>query len=244
MISKKLSERYGNKRVRVTGAGRTDQGVHARGQAIHFDVPAVISDVAHFEHSFNRMLPGDVRIFNLTAAPPGNQLQRSVGEPFHAIKSAVGKLYVYRFTTNAFMDPMLRNYCTHVYLPVNLDLFRECLSIFQGTHDFRAFGNRVEQSEKDFEDKLYVDYNTVRTINSVHFVDEGRGYYRIEFDIQSAIYKMIRNIVGTSLHVAAGNMPIDALQTLLLTSPPRNDNIAMPAPPQGLTLEHVYYDHF
>lgn len=244
VISKKLSERYSNKRVRVTGAGRTDQGVHARGQAIHFDVPTFISDVAHFEHSFNRMLPGDVRIFNLTAAPPGNKVQQLAGEPFHAIKSAVGKLYVYRFTTNPFVDPILRNYCTHVYLPVNLDLFQECLSIFQGTHDFRAFGNRVEQSEKDFEDKLYVDYNTVRTINAVHFVDEGRGYYRIEFDIQSAIYKMIRNIVGTSLHVAAGNMPFHALQALLLTSPPRNENIAMPAPPQGLTLEHVYYDHF
>ena len=180
----------------------------------------------------------------MSVAPPGNQEQQISGEAFHAIKSATGKLYVYRFTTNAFVDPMLRNYCTHVYHRIDLALFQECFALFEGTHDFRAFGNRVEQSEKDFEEKIYVDYCTVRTVNSIRFVDEGGGYYRIEFDIKSAIYKMIRNIVGSCLHVAAGNRPMEFLQELLEKSPSRLANEAMPAPPQGLTLQHVYYDHY
>jgi tRNA pseudouridine38-40 synthase len=190
------------------------------------------------------MLPDDVRLFNLTIAPPGNPAQQLMGEPFHAIKSATAKLYIYRFTTNPFVEPMLRNYVAHVYLPTDLRTFEECLALFVGTHDFKAFGNRVEQSLKAFDEKLYVDYTTIRTINSIRLVEEGRGLYRVEFHIKSAIYKMIRNIVGTSLHVAAGHMSISALRRLLEDAPPRTSNVALPAPPQGLTLEHVYYNHF
>mmetsp|Transcript_3721 Transcript_3721/g.5089 ORF Transcript_3721/g.5089 Transcript_3721/m.5089 type:complete len:266 (+) Transcript_3721:219-1016(+) len=243
VISGKLSERYSKQRVRVTGAGRTDQGVHARGQTIHFDVPNIIDDIEHFQYTFNRMLPSDIRIYNLTTAPPGNEHQQRIGEPFHAIKSATGKLYIYKFTTNPFVEPNLRNYCSHIYRPIDIHLLQECLSKFVGTHDFRAFGNRVEQSLKDYDEK-HIDYSTIRTIRSIDLIHEGNGYYRVEFQIKSAIYKMIRNIMGTSFMVAAGDMPASLLCELLEKAPPRIHNEALPAQPQGLTLEHVHYDHY
>lgn len=96
MIGKQLSSRF-NTPIRVTGASRTDLGVHARGQAVHFDLPEAYDDLKHLEFTLNRMLPDDVRLFNIAAVPLGTQEQVQYGEPWHSTKSAIGKLYVYRF---------------------------------------------------------------------------------------------------------------------------------------------------
>jgi tRNA U38,U39,U40 pseudouridine synthase TruA len=96
-LSRTLQKRFGMP-IRCTGASRTDHGVHAKGQCVHFDVPPEkeIQDVRFFEHSFNRMLPGDVRIYNLTASPPGNPEQLRDSKLFHSTTSTNGKLYIYR----------------------------------------------------------------------------------------------------------------------------------------------------
>jgi tRNA U38,U39,U40 pseudouridine synthase TruA len=70
------------------------------------------------------------------------------------------------------------------------------------------------------------------------------GYYRVDFRIDSAIYRMIRNIVGSSLFVASGAISIEFMTQLLIDAPFRVENKAMSAPACGLTLEHVFYDHF
>lgn len=256
-INTKLSRRF-DRKITAVGAGRTDRGVHASGQVIHFDMTEPLEDIPLFEYAFNRMLPTDIRLYNTTKAArvidrsivvdeavPGNAEQVSVSEIFHATKSAVGKLYVYRFCTNAIIVPTKRLYYGHVYYPIDMTLFTECLQLFVGTHDFKAFGNNVEKTLRDFEAKAEgIDFNTIRTVNSIQLIDEGSGYWNIEFNINSAIYKMIRNIVGTSLHVAAGRMSIDKLHSLLIEAPFRHENKAKSAQPQGLTLEHVFYDHY
>ena len=133
VLTKQLSSRF-DKKVTCTGASRTDLGVHSRGQAIHFDVwnQAVCEDLRHLEYCLNRMLPDDVRIFNISSIPLGKTEQVQIGEPFHATKSSTGKLYVYRFCTNEFVDPMLRRYCTHVYVPTDMELLDKCLQVFPG----------------------------------------------------------------------------------------------------------------
>lgn len=231
--------------LRTTGASRTDQGVHARGQCVHFDVlpEKQFDDFAQFEYSCNRMLPDDIRIFNVTRAPLGNSEQLAQDRLFHATTSSTGKLYSYRFCTAPFIEPNQRNYCTHVWYPVDISLFEHCLSLFVGTHDFTAFANQVEQTLKVFNEKN-IQLRRERTVESIRLIDEGAGYYRVEFRIRSALYRMIRNIVGTSLRVAAGDMPLTQLQQLLAEAPSRIQNPAKSAPPQGLCLEHVYYDHY
>lgn len=239
--------------MRVTGASRTDQGVHARGQAIHFDLPLDISatyqdqfNLDKLEYSLNRIFPDDIRIYNITLAPLGNADQVRDGDLWHATKSALRKIYTYRFCTNQFVDPMRRRYCAHVYREFNEELFKKCLPIFIGTHDFAAYTNRVEHSTMEFKEKGF-DFCTTKTINNIEFYNEGNGYYRVEVDVESALYRMIRNIMGASLMVAAEHEPamtLDTLQYLLRESPDRKLNKAGSAPAEGLTLEKVFYDHY
>jgi len=251
-ISKRLSQRF-DRSMRVTGASRTDQGVHARGQAIHFDLPLDISatyqdqvSLDRLEYSLNRILPDDIRIYNISLAPLGNSEQVRDGDLWHATKSANRKIYTYRFCTNQFVDPLQRRYCAHVYREFNEDIFCKCLPIFIGTHDFAAYTNRVEHSVIEFKEKGF-DFCTTKTINNIEFFNEGNGYYRVEVDVESALYRMIRNIMGASLMVAAEHDPamnMETIKYLLHESPNRNFNKAGSAPAEGLTLERVFYDHY
>ena len=209
--------------------------MHARGQAIHVDLPEV-EDVDRLEYVMNRLLPEDVRIFNLTLAPATEPL-------WHATSAAVGKHYSYKFCTNRFVDPLRRRYTAHVYYAVDLELLNRCLQMFVGTHDFNAFANRVTKTTRDYEKKTII-FLTERTVFSVRLVNEGDGYWRIDFHLKSALYRMVRNIVGSSLLVAAGQMPLEHLQYLLLKAPSRLENKAGSAPPEGLTLEHVFYPDY
>lgn len=132
----------------------------------------------------NRLLPDDIRLYNVS------KIHRSVA--FHATGAALGKLYVYRFCTNKIVDPTRRRYVAHFFRPVDLHLFDSCLKTFVGTHDFRAFANRVEHTTKNLvEQGEGHTLDTMRTVDSVRLVDEGDGYFRIEFRLKSALYRMV-----------------------------------------------------
>jgi tRNA pseudouridine38-40 synthase len=240
-LSHCLSKRF-DMQIRATGSSRTDLGVHSHGQAVHIDLPQIM-DPGHFEYSMNRLLPNDIKLYNVTLAPPGNAEQALVNEPWHATKSAIGKLYSYRFCTNKFVDPMKRKYCAHVFYPVDLAFLEELLQCFVGSHNFKSYANRIEQTSRDFEERS-VEFSTMKTIHSIRLVDDGDGYYHVDFHIQSALYKMIRNIMGTALDVANGRYSKDWILYLLEHAPSRNDNKSKSAPPEGLCLEHVFYDHY
>ena len=129
--------------------------------------------------------------------------------------------------------------------PVNVSLLRQTLKHFEGTHDFRAFAGSIEQTEK----KSNQTVNCVRTIFESNLVDEsdhyGReGYYRIDIQLSGALYKMVRNMVGVAVDVSRGRVSEEDFLTLLHSGGElnRKDNRSKPAPPEGLTLEWVYYD--
>lgn len=244
-ISSKLSQRFSRK-IKITGASRTDIGVHAMGQVVHFDLESdLVSDLKNFMFNFNRMLPSDIRIYNLSHAPIGTLDQESMNDIFHATKSAVGKLYSYRFCTNQFVSPLKRKYYAHFYRPLDLGKFESGLKIFQGTHDFTAFGNRLERIAKDLEKSgWHKELSPIRTIHSANLFDEGDGYYRVEFVLTSALYRMVRNIVGSCAHVAMSMMDMDTMVSLLHDKKSRSENFAKSAEPHGLCLEKVIYDHY
>lgn len=237
-----LSKRF-NRPMRITGASRTDSGVHARGQAIHFDLfnnEAGIDDYKKLQKILNRLLPDDIAIHNITAAPAGTAEQVSEGRLFHATASATGKMYHYRYCINDFVDPIQHSYCSLFSLPADWALFADCMQLFVGTHDFSAFANRMIRNNNE----RGADQDPMRTIYSIKHVDEGGGYFRMEMHVKSALYKMLRNIVGGAYAVARGAMPMDNLQEMLAGAASRTINPAIPAPPEGLLLEHVYYDHY
>lgn len=246
-INSKLSELF-NSRVKTVGASRTDLGVHARGQVIHFDLPpGILTDFDTFEYKINRLLPEDVKMYNVTFAPYGKLEQEKTDDIFHATKSAEGKLYTYRFCTNNFVDPLYRQQYAHMYKPMDFEKLTTSLRMFVGTHDFRSFCNRLEKDARDnqyYEEKKAL--STIRTVRRIEMYKEGidDGYYRIDFEIESALYRMIRNIVGSCMAVATDDMTIETLTVLLKDGLPRTENKAKSAVALGLCLEKVLYRNY
>ena len=131
-LSYVLSKRFNvDNRIIVIGASRTDHGVHSRGQAIHFDIDNKIinnfNDMKHLEYTMNRMLPDDLKLYNMTTAPT----LYDTNDLWHSRKSAIGKLYSYRFCHNTFVDPIRRHYVAPCRR-MDINLFNDCLQLYQG----------------------------------------------------------------------------------------------------------------
>lgn len=218
--------------------------------------------------SLNSMLRRDIRIWKLERAPLPTPVlldnhQQQQQYQWHAIASSAKKLYSYRIYIHpSFNDPLMRYTRAHVHEPsFDLSQLNQTLQYFVGTHDFRAFGGAIEQNAKKKGLKGgAMEVNTIRTVYSIDFVkekdddsdDERFGLYRIDVMLNGALYKMVRNIVGTSLDLCKGKITIEQLLDLLgsIDNEGRQDkrqqldrdrNPCKPAPPEGLTLEMVYY---
>ncbi len=284
-IESTLSKRF-NRIVKIVGAGRTDSGVHARGQAFHFDVyPEEIrvdkkqkksieekgdgnndNDDNNdkfcqiLQTSLNSMLPEDIRVWNLSKCPPpviftktfddGRSEPSTRANKWHVIYNSKQKLYVYRISIGPHAittNPLERYTRVHVGGNIDINYLRKVLKHYEGTHDFRAFAGAIEANQR----KDGIEHkNTVRTVYNVTIVDEGEGRYRIEFLLQGALYKMVRNMVGTALDVCKGSVDEEYMLQMLHHSCDddgvrqyvRKDNKCKPAPPEGLELARVDFD--
>ena len=268
VLTQRLGRKEPQQRIRVVAAGRTDAGVHARGQAIHFDVPTnslsndtystndfSTLELAEIEISLNKMLTKDVRIYNLQKAPLPKIKDLGDGPRsyvWNSMYESTRKLYCYRLHLGAVLDPLDRHNRWHpdYAAKIEVDQLRHILQHYVGTHDFRAFAGGIDRLEKQSGQSQTLD--TVRTVYGADLVDEGNGSYRIDFVIKGALYKQIRNMVGTALDVCQGKLTESQFLNLLSgtkqdskdssPSKSRKDNRSKPAPPQGLTLEHVFFD--
>lgn len=240
-------------KVRVVAASRTDAGVHARGQMIHFDAPRAEAP-EKIQWAVNSMLPASVRVRELERAPdpPGPEFGK-----WHAIRCALGKLYTFRIVVGglADVDPIegryrvLVNVRSRVHQPgagaggFDMEALRRAARHFVGTHDFSAFANTQMRTSTPGDrtgSRPPLDgRNPIRTIHSVHVVDEGEGRYRIDIHLRSALYKMVRNIVGVLLEVGRGRLDADDVPALLRGRD--RAKLPPPAPACGLTLERVWF---
>lgn len=205
--------------VSVIGSGRTDAGVHAKGQTAHFKNDSLV-DTNKVLLALNGMLPRDIRVLSVEEAPTD----------FHAQYSASGKEYHYNLFLDRVMDPFRRNYCWHVHQKVDLDLLKEATLKFLGTHDFTSFANEAHAGS--------AARNPVRTLRRLDMIHIDGGV-RLEFESNGFLYKMVRNIVGTSIEVATGKRSIDEISLIFAAKDRKKAGIA--APPQGLFLMRVDY---
>lgn len=254
-LEKVLTQRLGDP-IRVVGASRTDAGVHARGQAVHFDVPAESaideSQLDKLQYVVNQMLPTDIRMSHIGFAPfyTTPVLVRSDRSDtvirihlWSSMYDAKGKLYSYRFNVGRTLDPMQRLYCHQEWRAqkhgFSEQRLRDAASLFSGTHDFSAFVNAF-QSKCSGDSPIAV--NPVRNIQSIRIVSEQQAsqIYRVEFRLDGALYRMVRNIMGTLLAVACYRLDVDSVPRLF----EGKDRRAIPisAPAHGLCLEQVFYD--
>ncbi|MBB64944.1 MAG: tRNA pseudouridine(38-40) synthase TruA [Waddliaceae bacterium] len=205
--------------VHVQGSGRTDAGVHAKAQTAHFSVEEEIEPI-QFLKRVNGLLPYDIRVLTIKEVP----------QEFHACYSTVGKIYHYHVATGITQSPFLRHYSWHVRRPVNMDLLREAAQCFVGTHDFKSFANSAYEGS--------ASRDSVRTIYRVDVIEE-EGGFRLEFEGNGFLYKMVRNITGVLIEVATGKRRVEEIPALFAARDRRKLGIAAPA--KGLFLIQVKY---
>jgi tRNA pseudouridine38-40 synthase len=202
--------------VRVHVAGRTDAGVHARGQVLHFRTDRQLPMVA-YRAGLNRLLPDDIAIRHASEAPAG----------FHARYSARGKWYRYSLSLAPVRSPLAARGAWHLRAPLDLEAMTLAAAAFVGRHDFRAFRTSGCDARTTVRDIFACDLR--REGELLHIDVRGGGFLR----------HMVRLMVGTLVDIGRGKRPVGDVARLLGGELP----MAGPtAPPQGLCLMEVYYE--
>ncbi|MCE5343996.1 MAG: tRNA pseudouridine(38-40) synthase TruA [Eubacteriales bacterium] len=200
----------------ITGASRTDAGVHALGQRAHFDTASRIP-AERFPYALNTCLPRDIRVLEGC----------EVGGSFHARFDAKGKQYAYRIHNAPHASALQRNLTAHVPVPLDVPAMRRALGTLPGTHDFAAFQASGGTAK-----------TTVRTLQTAELAQvEDEITLTVRGD--AFLYNMVRIIAGTLIEVGKGKLAEDCFTRALQTG----DRLALgpTAPACGLTLARVYY---
>jgi len=204
--------------VRVAGAGRTDSGVHARGQAASFIAPFRI-DAESLPSAINALLPNDIVV---TGA-------KEVSSDFHARYSSRGKIYSYTLDRATFPKVMTRNYSLHYPGSLDLDIMQRAAKLFEGEHDFRAF----QASGSDVS-------GTVRRLKRVEVTNlPEKENLIVYFEGDGFLYRMVRMIMGTLIRAGEGKLGQLEIEMALAGKNP--DAVGPTVPAHGLCLEKVLY---
>jgi tRNA pseudouridine38-40 synthase len=211
--------RISGERAAVSGAGRTDAGVHAAAQVAHVETQAAL-DPQIWRRALNAVLPPDVTIIAVEHAPAG----------FHARFSAVGKRYRYRLLNRPVPSPIERRTSWHVSQRLNLVAMRHAAKALIGRRDFRTF-EAADPSHGDAHD-------TVCHLARCAMRRQGETI-AIEFEGDRFLKYMVRNLVGTLVEIGLGRRSAHDMSALLRSGDRRLAGITAPA--HGLTLMEVYY---
>ena len=205
---------------RLTVAGRTDAGVHARGQVAHADVPAAIWDTAgsHALRRLARALAPDVRVRQVVLAPDG----------FDARFSALWRRYSYRVCDDmSVADPLRRGDTLWHPRPLDLAAMNVAAGSLLGEHDFAAFCRRRDGA------------TTVRALRRLDWERSADGVAVACVVADAFCHNMVRSLVGALLPVGDGSRP-PQWPAIVLAAAERNPAVQV-APPHGLCLEEVHY---
>ena len=204
-------------RPELVVAGRTDAGVHARGQVAHLDLAGEDPEVATvLLRRLRRALPEDVQVFGSRVAEPG----------FDARFSAIWRRYVYRLT-DAVPDPILRHQVATVRTPVDVEEIDRAGAVLLGLHDFAAFCRAREGA------------TTVRELQHLSAERTPAGHIEITVRADAFCHSMVRSLVGALVEVGSGRRDAAWLAALLDAGQRSGDVPVMPA--RGLVLEEVGY---
>ncbi len=229
VISSVLSEQ-----IELSGSGRTDAGVHAKGQVASFktakcsincsDKSKKTSEDAlnilqkdDFLKKVNTLLPKDIAVLSVEEVPAD----------FHARLSARSKTYLYRINTSAISNVFEHRFMYDYTTPLDIEKMRTAASYLIGTHDFKAFcGNR------------HIKKSTVRTITSID-ISKASSEICIFYTGNGFLMNMVRILTGTLIEVGDGRRTPESIQDTLISLD--RDKAGYTAPAQGLTLIEVEY---
>ncbi len=197
----------------IVGSGRTDAGVHATGQVIHFDLPDFWSDLNKLKLNLNRKLR-DIQFKHIS----------SVSNDFHARFSAKKRLYRYVFK---IQKPSIfeQKYISY-YPEFNARLLRQALTLFVGEHNFDLFHKTGT-----------VTHTTVRTIYQANYIQRN-NYYYIYFQANGFLRSQVRMMVEAAMQCARGEITLKQLSKQIEC---QEKHITKLAPPEGLYLAKILY---
>lgn len=202
---------------RVTGAGRTDAGVHAWGQVVNFYAGGSVP-VERFPVAMNSLLPPDLVVRSAAHAR----------DDFHARYDALRKRYQYLVFNGEVPTPFWRRYALRVGRPLDLQAMRAAAAVLVGTHDFKSF--RAAGGKAG---------SAIRTITRLEVGQHG-SFVRFLIEADGFLYKMVRNIVGTLLEIGHGER--NAAEMAVILAARNRDLCGRTAPPHGLCLLGVSYE--
>jgi tRNA pseudouridine38-40 synthase len=208
-----------NAPVSALGAGRTDAGVHARGQSVGVRVP-VKWDAAKLRRALNAVLPADVWVASAV----------EMSDAFHARFSATGRRYSYHVGTDREAhSPFRRRWEWAVESPLARSPLADCANALLGTHRFLAFAVQGTAPENDDHRCSVVEASWRECPNGLVFEVEANRF----------LHHMVRFLVGTMIEIARGKRPLADFAMLLAAED--NRRTSAPAPPHALFLEVVRY---
>ncbi len=204
--------------IPIKGASRTDSGVHALGQVIHFQTDKV-ENLSRFLYQINSILPHSIRILSIEEVSPS----------FHSRYDAKKKTYYYYLSKEPLL-PFDRLY--RVVVPRQLDIMKMQEGAYHviGKHDFRSFAQKAEQG--------CAKSNPVKTIYRFDFIPDEKGC-RVEIEGNGFLNKMVRNLMGTLFDIGMGKIPSQSMRTILEACDRRQ--AGQTAPAHGLFLAKVDY---
>ncbi len=215
-IEKVIRRQYGMD-IRIQGAGRTDAGVHARGQVANFHMAGEVP-VEEIRDKLNEYLPEDIRIMAVERA----------GDRFHSRLNATGKIYEYSLQKAGTWDVFGRRYSWQMNRELDVDRMREAIPFLLGKRDFRGFCARASKKKSTVRDLRRID------------IREDEGKIVICFEGNGFLYHMVRILTGTLVEIGTGERAPESIQEILMTGERRLAGVTAPA--AGLCLVEVQYD--
>lgn len=217
VIEQILEKMHKGKPIRIHSSGRTDKGVHAIGQVIHFETDLQITPIG-WKKALNAMLPEDIQIVDV----------QRVELAFHARMDAEMKEYRYIVHQTEEVDIFKRNYVYFEKDPLALDKIQAACQWFIGTNDFTAFSSARSTVQGTKVRTLY-DVQCEQQDNVYTFIIKGDGF----------LYHMVRIIVGVLLEAGKGNVNEADVRQMFASKD--RQKVGKTLPPQGLYLWEVTY---
>lgn len=219
VLESRLAKIFGGA-IELAAAGRTDAGVHARGQVVNFFTEGTIP-VEKIPIAAASVLPTDITVREAWEAD----------ENFSARFSVKNKIYIYKIHIGETSEPLVDRYAWHVRPPIDVEQMRAVLKLLIGKHDFSSFKSSSE-----------AERNPIRTIIEAELEEEiveGERLLKIKLNADGFLYRMARNIIGAAVKVGRGRLTVDAFKNIF---DGRDRNLAPPpAPAHGLCLYKVFY---
>jgi tRNA pseudouridine38-40 synthase len=243
-----VAQKLTGEQVFFTAAGRTDAGVHAVGQVVHFRTRSELT-AQEFQRAFNALLPPDIRVL----------AAEEVGPDFHARWNAAAKIYQYRIFRGRVVPPFLWRYALHYPFPLDEEAMRRAAGLFEGEHDFTSFAASTGSEEDDAERLMtrVILASRLERRNAHPWpwpaslsaspeantqCDSNSSAYELIYTVhgRSFLRYMVRKMVGTLLEVGRGRLAVEDVPKLFDL---RDRSRSGPTvPPHGLCLLRVEYE--